>query len=186
MFRPHTIHAGAVYGWPLVACDVALDQYLDDAARFDAACARLFGEAPRPALRIADVMGRLSGHRPVSLPCASDGRPYCAATVRQLGEGDSLPFHYENESFHAPALREIAPRLDRTTLMSFYVPMAHARDGGELRLYQLDCFEGRESMVGRLGGNELARPTSSAPATPRCVRRSGICCCSTAGASITK
>src|SRR5262249_7449338 len=70
----------------------------------------------------------------------------------------SLPFHYENESFHAPALHDIAPRLDQTTLMSFYVPMAHAREGGELRLYQLDCFDGRESMVGRLGGNELARP----------------------------
>jgi hypothetical protein len=103
-------------------------------------------------------MDDLAGGRPVSIPRASDGRAYCAATMRFLGEGDSLPCHYENESFHAPALRALAPALDHTTLMSFYVPMAHADAGGELRLYQVDCFDGRESMIGRLGGDDQARP----------------------------
>src|SRR5512144_954398 len=44
VFRPHTIHSGAVYGWPLVACQDALDEYLELAARFDATCRHLFGE----------------------------------------------------------------------------------------------------------------------------------------------
>lgn len=158
VFRPHTIQKGEVYGWPLVACDGSLDRYLEDAARFDGACARLFGAASRPSIRVAEVMGRLAGGRPVTIPRAGDGRAYCAATIRFLGDGDSLPCHYENEAFHLPALRSLVGQLDRSTLMSFYVPMAHADAGGELRLYHVDCFEGRESMIGRLGGDEQARP----------------------------
>jgi hypothetical protein len=147
VFRPHTIHRGAVYGWPLVACGAAIDQYLEQAAEFDAACGRLFGEGMRPATRIANVMRGLSGGRPVTVPLAPDGRPYCASTIR-----------YENESFHAPALRPLAAALDCSTLMSFYVQMAHADDGGELRLYHVDCMEGRGGMIGRLGGDAQARP----------------------------
>jgi hypothetical protein len=158
VFRPHTIHKGEVYGWPLVASNAPLDQYLEQAARFELTCERLFGAALRPAARVAEVMGFLAGGRPVTPPRAADGRSYCAATIRFLGDGDSLPCHYENESFHVPALRALASGLDRSTLMSFYVPMAHADAGGELRLYHVDCFEGRESLIGRLGGDEQARP----------------------------
>lgn len=155
--RPHPIRKGEVYGWPLVACEDSLDVYLDGAQRFDSFCADVFGQPMRPSVRIAEIMGQLSGGRPVSLPHAPDGRPYCAATIRHLGEGDTLPFHYENESFHAPALRGVVGGLDRSTLMSFYVPMAHADRGGELRLYHVDCHEGRDNMIGRAGGNEYVR-----------------------------
>jgi hypothetical protein len=158
IFRPHTIHSGAVYGWPLVACGAGLDEYLAHAARFDGTCRRLFGDALRPAQRIAEVMRRVSGGRPVHIPRAPDGRDYCASTVRFLDDGDSLPCHYENESFNAPALRTVAAGLDHATLMSFYVPLALPDEGGELRLYWVDCFEGREGMIGLLGGDEQARP----------------------------
>jgi hypothetical protein len=159
VFRPHTIHSGAVYGWPLVACgDEVLDQYLAYAEQFDGTCRRLFGEALRPARRVAEVMSRVAGGRPVTLPRAADGRAYCASTIRFLNDGDSLPCHYENESFHAPALRTLAAGLDHSTLMSFYVSLGQAAGGGELRLYHVDCFEGREGMIGFLGGDEQARP----------------------------
>jgi hypothetical protein len=158
VFRPHTIHSGAVYGWPLVACDAVLDQYLEHAARFDDTCRRLFGEALRPARRIAEVMHRVAGGRPVHIARAPDGRDYCASTVRFLDDGDSLPCHYENESFHAPALRAVAAGLNQSTLMSFYVPLGLPDHGGELRLYWVDCFEGRQGMIGFLGGDEQARP----------------------------
>jgi hypothetical protein len=157
-FRPHTIRKGAVYGWPLVGCDEVLDAYLDDARRFDAACASLFGLALRPAARVAEILAGLSGGRPVSVPKARDGRDYCAATIRFLSDGDSLPIHTENETFQAKPLRDLSPRLDRASLMSFYVPMALASAGGELRLYNVDCFEGGGGLIGRMGGNEEARP----------------------------
>jgi hypothetical protein len=157
-FRPHTIRNGAVYGLPLVGCEDIVERYLDDARRFDAACGTLLGEALRPSVRIAEVMAGLSGGRPVSVPQADDGRAYCAATIRYLADGDSLPIHYENETYHAPPLRRLAPRLDRQTLMSFYVPMGLATEGGELRLYNVDCYEGGGGLIGRMGGNEEARP----------------------------
>ena len=70
---------------------------LDHAERFEATCAGLFGEALRPGLRIAEVMRAIAGGRPVTLPRATDGRQFCASTVRFLGDGDSLPGWYGND-----------------------------------------------------------------------------------------
>jgi hypothetical protein len=150
---------GLVYGWPLVASEGALDEYLQRAAVFRAACATLFGGADEPERTLTRALASLAGDRDVSVPRAADGRPFLPSTIRFLAAGDLLPLHYENAVLTWPGLRDsLAPRLDHTTLMSFYVPLVVSEAGGELVLYRTTCTEGGSDRIGRLGGDDAARP----------------------------
>lgn len=157
IFRP-PVFKGQVYGRPLVSASDGLDAYLDEAERFRQGCAALFGEYPRMEQRLHEAMTALGGGRPVSIPVGTDERPYLAATVRALIEGDRLPLHYENETLRSPVMDALRPRLDTSTLMSFYVPLATPPSGGILRLFRVHCLEGGDSLISRLGGDEQALP----------------------------
>jgi len=150
---------GLVYGWPLVASEGAFDDYLRRAAEFRAACEILFDGAGEPERTLTRALGSLAKGCEVSVPRAADGRPFLPATIRFLSAGDLLPLHYENEVFNWPGLRDsLAARLDRATLMSFYVPLVVSDAGGELVLYRTTCNEGGADRIGRLGGDDAARP----------------------------
>jgi hypothetical protein len=155
-FRP-PVFKGYVLGRPLVAAADGLDGYLDDAARFRAGCAAIFPEYPDLERSIDDAMRALGGEWSVAVPKGADGRSYLAATIRVLVEGDRLPLHYENETFRSPVMDALRPELDTSTLMSFYVPLAIPRGGGVLRLFRTNCLAGGDSVVARLGGEDLAR-----------------------------
>ncbi|APR79831.1 Hypothetical protein A7982_05178 [Minicystis rosea] len=150
------VFKGHVLGRPLVAADETLTNYLDDAERFRTGCKALFG-APVDE-RVQQVLAGLAGGRPVVVPTAEDGRSYLAATIRVLVEGDRLPLHYENETFKNPVMKRLGPSLDRASLLSYYIPMAMPDGGGELRIYPIDCLEGGDSLIHRLGGDDKARP----------------------------
>jgi hypothetical protein len=156
IFHPPDGRKGLVYGWPLVASEHCFEDYLDMAERFRTACARLFGSAGEPEQTIVRALSSIAGGRPVSVPRADDGRKYLPATIRFLAHGDRLPLHYENEVFGWPGMRHLTPRLDRSTLMSFYIPLVLSDRGGELVLYQ--SIETGAGRIGALGGDEAARP----------------------------
>jgi len=139
---------GPIWGRPLVTSGGDLGRYLDDADRFRAVCGDLF-----PLGRIHEVLAALAGGRLVSIPTAQ-GRRFVPATIRVLIEGDRLPLHFENTTFEHGAMQKIA--LDRSTLMSFYVPLALPDRGGELRIYEVDWKEGR-GLIERMGGDDAAR-----------------------------
>jgi hapalindole-type alkaloid chlorinase len=157
VFQPPDGRKGLVYGVPLVSTDGSLPHYLDMAELFRTECAALFGpdEPERP---LVAAIGAFAGGCAVSVPRAEDGRPYLPATIRFLAAGDLLPLHYENEVFGWAGMRNLAPKLDRSTLMSFYVPMVLSDRGGELRLYRSTCLDGGSARIGELGGDEAARP----------------------------
>jgi hapalindole-type alkaloid chlorinase len=156
-FRP-PVFKGYVLGRPLVSASDGLSGYLDEADRFRAGCTVIFQEFPRLQQCIHDALAALAGGRVVSVPRGADGRPYLAATIRVLIEGDRLPLHYENETLRSPVMAALRPLLDPSTLMSFYVPLATPRAGGLLRLFRTHCLDGGDSLVDRLGGEERARP----------------------------
>lgn len=155
-FRP-PVFKGYVLGRPLVAAGDGLEGYLDDAARFRAGCAAIFPEYPGMEAAIDAALRALGGSCPVTVPTGADGRPFLAATIRVLIEGDRLPLHYENETFHSSVMDTLRPELDTSTLMSFYVPLATPPAGGLLRLFRTHCLDGGDSLIGRLGGEESAR-----------------------------
>jgi hypothetical protein len=156
VFEPPDGRKGRAYGWPLVATDGSLEHYLDMAARFRSVCSMLLGPN-EPEETLVSALGALAGGLDVSVPRADDGRPFLPATIRSLVAGDLLPLHYENEVFGWPGARMLAPRLDRATLMSFYVPMVLSDRGGELRLYRTTCLDGGSNRINELGGEESAR-----------------------------
>jgi hypothetical protein len=158
MFHPPDGRKGLVYGWPLVASEDSLDSYLERAKQFRTVCSSLFGGDGEPERTIAKALASLAGGREVSVPRAEDGRRYLPATIRYLSAGDLLPLHYENEVLRWPAVRSLAEKLDRSTLMSFYIPMVLSERGGELRLYRATCLGGGSARIGELGGDEAARP----------------------------
>lgn len=155
-FRP-PVFKGYVLGRPLVAASDGLEGYLDDAARFRAGCAAIFPEYPEIERALDDTLRALGAPWSVALPTGADGRAFLAVTVRVLVEGDRLPLHYENETFDRPVMETLRSGFDTATLMSFYIPLVTPPSGGVLRLFHTNCLDGGDSLVGRLGGEELAR-----------------------------
>jgi hypothetical protein len=78
--------------------------------------------------------------------------------LRILIEGGRLPLHYENETLRSPVMQALRPLLDLSTLMSFYIPLAMPLSGGILRLFRVNCLDGGDALIGRLGGDESALP----------------------------
>lgn len=152
------VFKGRVYGRPLVSASDGLPAYLDNAERFRSGCAELYEEYPRMERQLHDAMTALGGGRPVNVPLGADHRPYLAATIRALIEGDQLPLHYENETLRSSVMDALRPLLDTSTLLSFYVPLVTPPSGGILRLFAVNCLDGGDSLIGRLGGDEKALP----------------------------
>lgn len=152
------VFKGRVYGRPLVSASDGLPAYLDNAERFRSGCAALYEGYPRMERQLHDAMTALGGGRPVSVPLGADGRSYLASTIRALIDGDQLPLHYENETLRSPVMDALRPLLDTSTLMSFYLPLATPPSGGILRLFTVNCLDGGDSLIGRLGGDEKALP----------------------------
>jgi hypothetical protein len=148
---------GRILGRPLVAATGALDDYLDDAAAFRAGCAALFGASPPLEERFREAFAAMAGGRAVEVPRRGD-RPYAPATFRVLVDGDALPLHCENETLERPVLAALRPALDATALLSFYVPAALAHSGGQLRIYNVPWRGEETAIIGRLGGDDAARP----------------------------
>lgn len=151
------VFAGPIYGRPLVTSAGNLTGYLDDAERFRASCAALFGEHPTVDERIRTVFEKLAGGRAVDVP-REQGRPFTMATLRVLLEGDRLPLHFENSTFDNPVMRRFDGVLDRRTLMSFYVPVSLPGGGGELRIFDMDEGGEGRALIHRMGSEDAARP----------------------------
>jgi len=154
-FRP-PIFKGHVVGKPLVAAAEGLADYLDQAEQFRVGCTRISTEYSDILRRLHDAIAALAGQQPVSVPRWSDGRAFLAATVRVLVEGDSLPLHYENETFDRPVMAEFGPLLDQSTMLSFYMPLVLPERGGVLRLFHTHCLDGGDSLIENLGGDAKA------------------------------
>lgn len=155
MFKP-PIFKGRVLGKPLVAAAEGITDYLDQAERFRAGCARIHAAYPDMEQRLHDAISALAGDYPTSVPRWADGRDFLAATIRILIEGDSLPLHYENETFSRPVMAKFSPLLDQTNMLSFYMPLVIPRSGGVLRLFHTSCLDGGDSLIEDLGGEEKA------------------------------
>jgi len=148
---------GGLFGVPLVLSGEDLSDYLAAAEQFRAAIEPLFAAAGGLEARLRDTLARVAGGRRVEVAHAEDGRAYLPASIRVLIAGDSLPIHYENGTTKYDSMRALLAHVDATTIMSFYLTIELAEEGGTLQYFSTDCSGVGDRIVGDLGGPEQAR-----------------------------
>ena len=121
----------------MVTSPGGLEAYLDEAPRVAQLCERAFeGMAPvEPRLR--EVLSKLHAGRRVESPSHHDGRAYPLLSVRHVPAGTSLAAHCEKEQLHQRAYEELGPRLDGSTLLSFYLALNDSGHDDALQLFDL-------------------------------------------------
>jgi hypothetical protein len=108
-----------------------LDRYLEDADWYDRT--PLFG-AMDAAAAVAAGLARHSGGRAVELLQTPGGKRFSPFTVRRLVEGKGIGLHHDLHTSLA-MFNEIAPGLDRRTLVSWVFTLQGPDAGGELVVY---------------------------------------------------
>jgi len=149
--------SGGLFGVPLVLSGEDLNDYLAAAGEFRASIEPLFASAGGLEARLRNTLTRVAGGRVVEVARAEDGRAYLPASIRVLVAGDSLPIHYENGTTKYDSMRPLLARVDATTIMSFYLTVELAEDGGTLQYFSTDCSGDGDRIIGDLGGPEKAR-----------------------------
>ena len=109
-----------------------LDRYLEDANWYDRA--PIFDTALDPAGAVAQALSRHAGGRPVDVLRAPDGRRFSPFTVRRLGEGKGIGLHHDLHT-SLEMFKDVAPALDRRTLVSYVFTLQGPDAGGELCVY---------------------------------------------------
>jgi hypothetical protein len=118
--------------------DAGLDEYFDAARQIGPALEAAFSEGPGYEARLREIIGALSGGRPMCVP-AVGVRSYAPATVRVLDPGGTVYLHCGNETYAFPALGELTKIIDPSGEISTLLPLALPETGGELEVYDV-CF----------------------------------------------
>lgn len=109
-----------------------LDQYLEDANWYDRS--PIFERQIDPTAAVASALSAHSGGRPVEVLTTPDGRRFSPFTVRRLGEGKGIGLHHDLHT-SLEMFKDVAPALDRRTLVSYVFTLQGPDAGGELCVY---------------------------------------------------
>jgi hypothetical protein len=137
VFESHTFR-GRTYGRVLRMASDPMDEYFEAARQIGPALRTAFGEGRDYESRLCEIVGALSGGRPVSVPAVADRR-YAPATVRVLDPGGTLGLHCGNETYAFPALAELTKIIDPAGEISTLLPLSLPESGGVLEIYDV-CF----------------------------------------------
>lgn len=112
----------------------SLESYLESAERHRTATDGLFDAGFNVTDEFRRALGQFASGRDVDIPVADDGRQYVPFTIRRLVDGRQIGLHHD---YHYPLslYRELAPKLDTRTLISFVVTLRRPEAGGELFVY---------------------------------------------------
>jgi hapalindole-type alkaloid chlorinase len=112
----------------------SLEAYLDSAEKHRREGQGVFGADFDAASSITRLLERFSSGKPVEIARADDGRQYVPFTVRRLVDGKQIGLHHD---YHYPLAlyKQLAPKLDTRTLVSYVAVMRKPDAGGELCVY---------------------------------------------------
>ncbi|MDZ7993977.1 MAG: 2OG-Fe(II) oxygenase [Nostoc sp. EfeVER01] len=131
-----------IYGPALYICDADITQYCEEAVDFRKYCRQLFSGGADFETRLTEVLGAMSGGRPVELPVTPDGYAYTPTTIRVLKTGQEMGWHFENQFLHCtPGYRHLETIVEPEDHLSYFVVLSAANAGGELVLYDLEWSE---------------------------------------------
>ncbi len=111
-----------------------LEAYLDSASRHAGRAPAAFEAGFDAGAEIRRVLERCAGGRQVRLLQADDGRSFVPYTIRRLVEGTQIGLHHDYH-YRLDLYRDLAPRLDTSTLVSFVATLRRPQSGGELFVY---------------------------------------------------
>jgi hypothetical protein len=114
----------------------SLEDYLRDATAHEALVSGIFGADFNVSEQVSTVLSRISAGRKVEVPSSADGRKYVPYTLRRLSDGRRISLHHDSH-YKLALYSDLAPRLDTTTLVSFFVTLQSPESGGELVVYPL-------------------------------------------------
>jgi hypothetical protein len=123
-------------GMTLVMAGAELEPYFAVAENFAINCRQLFADGPDFEGRVVELLGAVSGGRPVASPRGPGGEHYAIATIRVLPPGSGIELHCDNNLAHHPSYRHLKTLLDIDHQMSYFVPICAPESGGELVLYE--------------------------------------------------
>ena len=109
-----------------------LDAYLQDADWYDRS--PIFERQLDPTSAVGAALSAHSGGRPVEVLRTPDGKRFSPFTVRRLAEGKGIGLHHDLHTSLA-MFRDVAPMLDRRTLISYVFTLQGPAAGGELCVY---------------------------------------------------
>jgi len=109
-----------------------LDRYMQDAGWYDRS--PIFDKGLDPTAAVARALASFSGGRPVEVLHAPDGRRFSPFTVRRLVAGKGIGLHHDLHT-SLEMFKEVAPGLDRRTLVSYVFTLQGPEAGGELCVY---------------------------------------------------
>jgi len=122
-------------------------EYFDAVSRNRQATRSLFPADFDPFDSLESGLAMTAGGRPVELASHTDGRPFAACSARSLRDGQGI-FQHHDYHYPLPLYGDLAPRLDTTTCISFFVVLQQPTDGGRLCVYALK--PGEEGDLPRL------------------------------------
>lgn len=127
-----------IYGPALYVSNMDIRQYCDEAVEFRQFCCKLFSGGRDFESRMTEVLGAMSGGRPVEIPTAPDGSPYTPTTIRVLEVGQWMGWHFGNQFVHrTDGYRHLSTLMDLETHLGYFAVLSAAESGGELILYDL-------------------------------------------------
>lgn len=109
-----------------------LDQYLEDANWYDRS--PIFEGQLDPTAAVANALSAHAGGRPVEVLTTPDGKRFSPFTVRRLVEGKGIGLHHDLHT-SLEMFKDVAPGLDRRTLVSYVFTLQGPEAGGELCVY---------------------------------------------------
>ncbi len=137
---PEEFKAG-FFGLAVDMSEGDLKRYAESAARFRQNCRTLFEGASDFERRTFEMLGKLSGGRPVEVPEFDDGGTYTPATIRWLPPGGYIRTHCGNECMTRPGYSHLNRLIDNTDQLSYFLTIRPADTGGELVVYSLTFDE---------------------------------------------
>ena len=124
-----------------------LRPYFAQMPRFRERCESVFRDTAGYEARVSEVIHRLGGARPTSVPAGPRGEAYMPSTIRHLPSGGYIPPHCEREQLERPAYHHLKGVIDPLTMTSFYVPLSYGEGGGEIVVYGFEWSDVQPHMM---------------------------------------
>ncbi len=139
-----------VFGQALIVSPPDLQDYFQEAESFRQDCRRLFQESQDFETKVVEILGQLSGQRPIEVPPAPHNKTYTPATIRVLRDGQFIAPHCGNQFLHGfPQYWHLSKLVELEDQLSCFVVLNAPDAGGDLVLYDL---EWADTKTGRYRG----------------------------------
>ena len=111
--------------------------------------------------RVEEILRRVSGGRPVSIPRGPNGESYTSATIRAIPPRAELAVHVGNYFKDSDSYSHLRTFVELSDQLSYFVPLAAPDRGGELEVFSLEWHHRPRTERGDLDIDAIVRSPST-------------------------